>query len=520
MPKLEQRSDTAANWTSNNPTLGVGEIGFETDTGKFKIGNNTATWTALDYGGGGISVASEAEIKTGTDDTKAISPLKAAAFIRYANVVASGGVDDSAALQATLDAAATSIATLLLNYQGTTATVRLPPGKVIRAANINVPANVNLDLNGSTIRANAAGYVVKLNGDFAGIISSSGRGEIHGGYDNTPTVACRGVVVATGKRWTYIQDIFIDQCGLEGMDLEASTSVCTVERVLAFNCLRSADTLPAMTGVLRIRGFDHYVDSCEVTASRPTWGGMSATGFAAAVYLAADECFIRGLQAELSDHGMYIAGGGGHKIHDCRADLNRGHGFYIVSGEGSIIGCRALRNGQQTNNTYDGFNVSGTSTKFLIDACSAYSGESTNKHRYGFRDTTTNQAFNQTRYGPSNRSLEHVTAAISVDPAFGAYVTAATNNGAHSIVGIGTDTTYDLQLFGWPITKVKMAATAARTWGSFINAAPGQRIVIKGDGLTTIPHNATFKNQSGANLLLAASTAYVYELIDSVWYQV
>ncbi len=57
MPKLEQRSDTAANWTSNNPILGIGEIGFETDTGKFKIGNSTGTWIALTYAGGGGSVA-------------------------------------------------------------------------------------------------------------------------------------------------------------------------------------------------------------------------------------------------------------------------------------------------------------------------------------------------------------------------------------------------------------------------------------------------------------------------------
>lgn len=46
---LIQRYNTAAVWTSNNPVLLNGELGIESDTGKVKLGNGTATWTALDY---------------------------------------------------------------------------------------------------------------------------------------------------------------------------------------------------------------------------------------------------------------------------------------------------------------------------------------------------------------------------------------------------------------------------------------------------------------------------------------
>jgi len=50
MSKIQLRRDTAANWTSANPTLSPGELGFETDTGKFKIGNAAGTvWTSLGY---------------------------------------------------------------------------------------------------------------------------------------------------------------------------------------------------------------------------------------------------------------------------------------------------------------------------------------------------------------------------------------------------------------------------------------------------------------------------------------
>lgn len=43
------RRGTAAQWTAANPVLASGEPGFETDTGKTKIGNGTAAWTALPY---------------------------------------------------------------------------------------------------------------------------------------------------------------------------------------------------------------------------------------------------------------------------------------------------------------------------------------------------------------------------------------------------------------------------------------------------------------------------------------
>lgn len=50
MSKIQLRRDTAAAWTSANPTLSPGELGYETDTGKFKIGNAAGTaWTSLSY---------------------------------------------------------------------------------------------------------------------------------------------------------------------------------------------------------------------------------------------------------------------------------------------------------------------------------------------------------------------------------------------------------------------------------------------------------------------------------------
>ena len=49
--RIQLRNDTAENWTNANPILLKGEMGVETDTGKTKIGNGTARWTALKYSG-------------------------------------------------------------------------------------------------------------------------------------------------------------------------------------------------------------------------------------------------------------------------------------------------------------------------------------------------------------------------------------------------------------------------------------------------------------------------------------
>jgi len=49
--QIQLRRDTAANWTSANPTLASGEFGLETDTDQFKVGDGTTAWTSLGYGG-------------------------------------------------------------------------------------------------------------------------------------------------------------------------------------------------------------------------------------------------------------------------------------------------------------------------------------------------------------------------------------------------------------------------------------------------------------------------------------
>ncbi len=47
--QIQIRRDTASNWSSNNPTLAIGELGFVTDTSQLKIGSGSVAWNSLPY---------------------------------------------------------------------------------------------------------------------------------------------------------------------------------------------------------------------------------------------------------------------------------------------------------------------------------------------------------------------------------------------------------------------------------------------------------------------------------------
>ena len=46
---MQQRRGTASQWTTADPILAAGELGYETDTGYFKIGDGTNVWSDLSY---------------------------------------------------------------------------------------------------------------------------------------------------------------------------------------------------------------------------------------------------------------------------------------------------------------------------------------------------------------------------------------------------------------------------------------------------------------------------------------
>jgi hypothetical protein len=110
--RIQVRRDTAANWTTNNPTLANGEIGFETNSGKFKIGNGSSAWSALDYFLDGSDLL--AYLTTASASTTYLT--QASASTTYATKVELNNVDlssaSAAAVAAIVDSAPATLNTL------------------------------------------------------------------------------------------------------------------------------------------------------------------------------------------------------------------------------------------------------------------------------------------------------------------------------------------------------------------------------------------------------------------------
>lgn len=73
MTRIIQRNDISTNWTTSNPTLAIGEVGWETDTKKFKLGDGVTPWTSLEYVGTGESELDKYLSATTNDNTTTVN---------------------------------------------------------------------------------------------------------------------------------------------------------------------------------------------------------------------------------------------------------------------------------------------------------------------------------------------------------------------------------------------------------------------------------------------------------------
>lgn len=88
--RMIQRKDTEANWALENPILDEGEIGLNTTTGHFKMGDGVTDWNNLEYYKGPIQwddIQNKPTIPTVNDGT-----LR---FIRNGNAIAQTSMNSS-----------------------------------------------------------------------------------------------------------------------------------------------------------------------------------------------------------------------------------------------------------------------------------------------------------------------------------------------------------------------------------------------------------------------------------------
>ena len=107
--QIQTRRGTAATWTSTNPTLAAGEIGFESDTGKFKIGTGSTAWASLAYATNGAVVSplttkgdlftystTNARLAVGNNGESLVADSSTSTGLRYQTGVSLNGVINGA----------------------------------------------------------------------------------------------------------------------------------------------------------------------------------------------------------------------------------------------------------------------------------------------------------------------------------------------------------------------------------------------------------------------------------------
>jgi hypothetical protein len=80
--RIQFRRGTAAEWTSANPTLAAGELGYETDTTKFKLGDGSTNWTTLTYAG-----VTQADIEAAVEDIVGLAPADLDTLVELAAAI-------------------------------------------------------------------------------------------------------------------------------------------------------------------------------------------------------------------------------------------------------------------------------------------------------------------------------------------------------------------------------------------------------------------------------------------------
>lgn len=208
--RIQLKRATASSWSSANPVLYAGEIGYETDTNKFKIGNGSTAYNSLPYFNGNLTGSSLNDLADVT-----IVSASNGDFLRW---------NGTAWINDAVNLSTDTVGNYMVDVvSGTGVTVTHTPGEgstasvaigqdVATSASVTF-AHVNADVTGDVIgdltgNADTAttletARTIELSGDVTGSVSFDGSGDVN----IVASVASNAVELGVNTTGNYMTDV-------------------------------------------------------------------------------------------------------------------------------------------------------------------------------------------------------------------------------------------------------------------------------------------------------------------------
>lgn len=201
------------------------------------------------------------------------------------------------------------------------------------------------------------------------------------GFQGTSGSGSKGIYVASGNRW-LIENCVFNNFGDQAIHHVAGVAL-SLNHLFVDNALLVTTGRADYVGAVQIESQDFRLFDVEVGAPSSAIGD----GFRAAILLDGDNGVMLNCIGQLSEAGLVVTGTL-NKILANRFDLNKGHGVVVKGSFNSFVSNHSYRNSQDTDNTHDGFRVTGSgavANTFADNLVANLSGDS-KKMRYGFND--------------------------------------------------------------------------------------------------------------------------------------
>jgi len=208
--RIQLKRATASSWTSNNPVLYAGEIGLETDTNKFKIGDGTTAYNSLPYFNGNLTGSSLNDLADVTITSAANGDFLRWNGTAWVNDAVNLSTDTIGSYVESL-VAGTGVS--LTNNSGEAATPTIAIGQNVSTTasvtfahvSASVTGNVVGDLTGNADTATTleTARIIELSGDVTGSASFDGSSNINISVTSNPD----SITLGTDTTGNYLVDL-------------------------------------------------------------------------------------------------------------------------------------------------------------------------------------------------------------------------------------------------------------------------------------------------------------------------